>query len=86
MTTENKNYYKCPFCTKEIKSLGGLKSHIKKAHLLYGIYCPYCIEIYGTIGKLVSHLATQNDEYHRNLYFLISGRYLGKVNKKILTN
>jgi hypothetical protein len=86
MTIESENYYKCPYCLKEIKTLSHLKSHIKKAHLLYGFYCPFCIEFYGSIGKLESHLASQNDEFHRNLYFLISKKYLKFVDKKILTN
>ena len=76
--------YNCPYCLKEFSRLNTLKSHIKKIHLIYGIYCPYCLEIYGTITKLESHLALQNDEYHRNLYYLITGRYLKKVNKELL--
>jgi len=80
------NQYTCPYCLKKFTKLLLLKRHIKQSHLLYGIYCPFCIEFYGSIGKLESHLASQNDEYHRNLYYLITKRYLRLVDKKILTN
>jgi len=76
--------FKCPFCLKKSNRLSALKTHIKKVHLLYGIYCPYCIEFYGTIGQFQSHLAMTNDKFHRNLYYLITKRYLKRVDKKLL--
>jgi uncharacterized Zn-finger protein len=76
--------YNCPFCLKKFNRLSSLKIHIKKVHLLYGIYCPFCIEFYGTIAKLESHLAMTNDEFHRNLYYLISRKHTKKVDKKLL--
>ena len=80
------NQYTCPYCLKKFDKLSSLKTHIVKIHLLYGIYCPYCLEIYGTLGKLESHLLLTNDEYHRNLYYLLSRRNLKKVNKELLIN
>jgi len=74
----------CPFCIEKFDKLSSLKIHIKKVHLLYGIYCPFCIEFYGTIGQLQSHLAIANDEFHKNLYYLITKRYTKRVNKKLL--
>ena len=79
----NNNLYVCPYCLKEMNRLTNLKSHIKKVHLLYGPYCPFCIEFHGTIGKLQSHLVMKNDDYHQNLYYLITKRYIKRVNKKI---
>jgi len=80
------NLYSCPYCIRKFTKLSSLKRHITEVHLLYGIYCPFCLEIYGTLGKLESHLVTINDEYHRNLYFLISRRNMKKVNKELLIN
>ncbi len=77
------NMYKCPFCTKKIKQLSILKAHVKKIHLLYGLYCPYCIEFFGSLQLLQNHLISVNDEYHQNLYYLITGRYVKRVNKKL---
>jgi len=79
----NNNLYVCPYCLKEMNRLTNLKSHIKKNHLFYGLYCPYCIEFYGTISKFQSHLVMKNDDYHQNLYYLITKRYTKRVNKKI---
>ncbi len=76
--------FTCPYCLKKFNKIIDLKKHIFKSHLLYGIYCPFCIEFYGTIGKLQSHLAMANDEFHRNLYYLITKGYLRKVDKKLL--
>lgn len=85
LKTENKTY-KCPYCLKEFNKLSFLKVHIKRSHLLYGFYCPFCLEIYGSIEKLESHLVMTNDEYHKNLYNLISRGNLKKVNKELFRN
>jgi len=78
--------YKCPFCLTEFSKLVSLKRHVKKSHLFYGIYCPYCLEIYGTIAKFESHLIMTNDEFHRNLYLLITRKNMKNVNKELFIN
>ncbi len=75
--------YKCPYCLKKYRTIIHLKIHIKKVHLLYGIYCPYCNESFTTLHKLQSHLASIDDDYHRNFCHLITKRYFRFVDKNL---
>jgi len=76
--------YECPYCHNKYLHLSGLKSHVIKTHLLYGLVCPYCNTVYGTLQKLQYHLLAKDDELHKNFFYLITRKYRNKINKKLL--
>jgi uncharacterized Zn-finger protein len=80
---KNESRYKCPYCDKKFRKIVNLKYHLKQTHLKHNIYCPYCNEKFTNLHLFMNHLLLKNDDYHLNLYYLLSGKYTNFVNKKI---
>jgi len=76
--------YACPYCSRKFTRLFGLRAHVIKKHLQYGYYCPYCNESFKNLESLKYHLWTNIDDYHWNLYNLITKRRLKFINKELL--
>jgi len=81
---QNENLkYTCPYCGRKFRAIFTMKKHITVNHLVDNIYCPYCGYTCNYTRDLAIHLMNKDDEYHRNLYFLISRKYRRLVNKKL---
>ena len=78
------HYFKCPYCDKKNKNFGSLKRHIIKKHFQNKYYCPYCNENFRNLESLQYHLRINIDDYHQNLYHLITRRHIKFVDKKLL--
>ena len=76
--------FKCPYCNKNFTRVFSLKTHIKKVHLQHNIYCPFCNEKFKSILLLQTHLLSKNDDFHRNLFYLITRGYKNFIDKKLL--
>ena len=74
--------FKCPYCGQKFKIISTLKRHIIIKHLQYNCSCPYCNKEFESLNELKTHLYNLNDEYHWNLYNLISRKHLKFVDKK----
>ena len=75
--------FKCPYCGKKHKTLMTLKRHILNEHIINEISCPYCGEKFKSLKSFQKHLYFKKDNFHYNLYLLITRRYFGYVDKKI---
>ena len=81
---ENKKpKFVCPYCGKKLKTISFLKAHITEKHLLYVYYCPYCNEKFETFRKFQYHLRMNIDDYHQNLFHLVTRRHIRFVNKNL---
>ena len=77
------HYFKCPYCDKKNKRLSSLKKHIFSIHFQNKYYCPYCNENFGNFESLQYHLRINIDDYHQNLYHLLTRRHIKFVDKKL---
>ena len=75
--------YSCPFCGRNYEKFYVLKSHIAKFHDTKDIKCPYCPFTADNLHGLRQHAIQKNDEYHQNLYYLLSRKYHNRVKKEL---
>jgi len=76
--------YTCPYCGQKFIRISNLKIHITKKHFQYGFYCPYCNESFKNLASLRYHLWSNIDDYHQNLYHLLTKRHSKFIDKKLL--
>jgi len=75
--------FRCPYCGKKIKTIPSLKAHIFEKHLLNNIYCPFCNESFWSFLSFQHHLLANSDDYHQNLFYLLTKRHIRFVDKKL---
>ena len=75
--------FKCPYCETNLKTISSLKRHIIKMHLQHNGYCPFCKEKFKNFESLQFHLRLNIDDYHQNLYYLLTKKYMKFVDKKL---
>ena len=78
------NFVICPYCNKKISSIIDLAIHIDNVHLQNNYSCPYCGKRFKNYEALRSHLNHSDDEFHKNLYYLLRQGYRHLVNKELL--